>query len=206
MIVFGSHADQITAMGKDPRAKESIFAPIIKKFPKFELTGFIPMDCHFADSDDKNKKTDSEKLCYSPLSRNHQPECSPFYIYLAENFKDDLAVSLNVVPKANTYSNLEQTHGSKKMTNILSFIPTTHTHLVDICDQLSKTGLLLFLQNESSPENSFLICDSTNFSLMSLGQCLLLSTFGSTVISPKVLEWCLCPNLLKLLRATTLIC
>ncbi len=46
VIVFDSHADQITAMGKDPWAKKSIFAPIIKKFPKFELTGFIPMDCH----------------------------------------------------------------------------------------------------------------------------------------------------------------
>ncbi len=54
VIVVGSHADKVKEMEEDPRAKESIFAPIIKQFPKFEFTEFIPMDCRFADSDDMN--------------------------------------------------------------------------------------------------------------------------------------------------------
>ena len=176
VIVVGSHADQVKEMGKDPRAKENIFAPIIKQFSKFEFTGFIPMDCRFADSGGMNtvrkhiQKSSAILHSPEPISLN----AHTFYIYLAESFKNDLAVSLKVVQKR-IHSDLEQTHKSEKMADILSFIPTTLNRLVDICDQLSKTGLLLFLHNESSPEKSFLICDSKK----------LLSVVTGTVFAPK---------------------
>ncbi|XP_064388594.1 death-associated protein kinase 1-like isoform X4 [Halichondria panicea] len=176
VIVVGSHADQMKEMGEDPRAKEGIFSPIIKQFPKFEFTGFIPMDCRFADSDDMNimrkQIQKSSAILHSPetISLN----AHTFYIYLAENFKDKLAVSLKVVQQR-ILSDLDQTHDSEIMADILSFIPTTLNRLVDICDQLSKTGLLLFLYNESSPKKSFLICDSKK----------LLSDVTGTVFAPK---------------------
>ncbi len=161
VIVVGSHADQVKEMGEDPRAKESIFAFVIKQFPKFAFTGFIPMDCRFAESGDMNivkrQIQKSSAILRSPeaISLN----AHTFYIYLAKSFKDNLAVSLKIVQR-HIHSDLEQTHESKKMMDILSFIPTTLPHLIDICDQLSKVGLLLFLYNESSPEKSFLMCDS----------------------------------------------
>ena len=176
VIVVGSHADQVKEMREHPLAKqEGIFAPIIKQFPKFEFTAFIPMDCRFADSNDMNilrkQIQKSSAILRSPetISLN----AHTFFIYLAESFKGDLAVSLKVVQKR-IHSDLEQTHESKKMMDILSFIPTTLTRLVDICDQLSKTGLLLFLHNESLPEESFLICDSKK----------LLSDVTGTVFAP----------------------
>ncbi len=153
------------------------------------------MDCRYADSNDMNivrkQIQKSSTILRSPetISLN----AHTFYIYLAENFQEELAVSLKVVQQR-IHSDLDQTHESEKMADIISFIPTTLSRLVDICEQLSKVGLLLFLHNNSSYENSFLICDSKNCSLMSLGQYLLLSTSASTANSPQALEWCLCRN------------
>ena len=126
VIVVGSHADQVKKMGDDPRAKEGIFAPVIKKFPKFEFTEFIPMDCRFVDSDDMTKARKqiqkSSAILRSPetISLN----AHTFYIYLAESFKDDLAVTLKDVQQR-IHRDLDKTHESEKMADILSFIPTT---------------------------------------------------------------------------------
>ena len=96
-----------------------------------------------------------------------------FYIYLAESFKDDLALSLgNVYERIKSDLNEDL---SKRTQDILSFIPSTVPHLVEICDQLHKRGLLLFLRNDSSPEKSFLVID----------QATLLSRVTGTVFAPE---------------------
>ncbi|XP_064387585.1 uncharacterized protein LOC135335877 isoform X2 [Halichondria panicea] len=175
VIVVGSHADQVKEMEEDPRAKEEIFAPIIKQFPKFEFTEFIPMDCRFADSDDMKKAKEQIKKSSAIL---RSPEtislnAHTFYIYLAESFKDDLALSLgNVYERIKSDLNEDL---SKRTQDILSFIPSTIPHLVEICDQLHKRGLLLFLRNDSSPEKSFLVID----------QATLLSRVTGTVFAPE---------------------
>ncbi len=176
VIVVGSHADQVKELEEDPRAKEGVFTHIIKQFPKFEFTGFIPMDCRFADSGDMNivrkQIQKSSAVLRSPetISLN----AHTFYIYLVENFKDYPAISLREIQQR-IHRDLDRTHESKKMADILSFIPTTLTRLVEICDQLCQKGLLLFLRNKFSPENSFLICDSKK----------LLSDVTGTVFAPE---------------------
>ncbi|XP_064387632.1 uncharacterized protein LOC135335893 isoform X2 [Halichondria panicea] len=175
VIVVGSHADQVTEMGDDPQAKAGIFAPIIKQFPRFMFTEFIPMDCRFADSNDMTKARKqiqkSSAILRSPetISLN----AHTFYIYLAESFKDDLALTLgNVYERIKSDLNEDL---SKRTQDILSFIPSTVPHLVEICDQLHKRGLLLFLRNDSSPEKSFLVID----------QATLLSRVTGTVFAPE---------------------
>ncbi len=175
VIVVGSHADQVKEMGEDPQAKEGIFAPIIQQFPKFEFTEFIPMDCRFADSNDMKKAKKqiqkSSAILRSPESINLNAHT--FYIYLVESFKDDLAVLLgNVHERIKRDLNEDL---SQRTQDILSFIPSTLPYLVEICDQLHKRGLLLFLRNDSSPEKSFLVID----------QATLLSTVTGTVFAPK---------------------
>ncbi len=97
-----------------------------------------------------------------------------FYIYLAESFKHDLALLLgNIHEKIK--SDLNSWYRSQRTQDILSFIPSTIPHLVEICDQLHKTGLLLFLRNDISPEKSFLVID----------QATLLSTVTGTVFAPE---------------------
>ena len=175
VIVVGSHADTVKEMGEDPQAKESIFAPIIKRFPKFEFKEFIPMDCRFADSSDMTKARKqiqkSSAILRSPetISLN----AHTFYIYLAESFKDDLALSLgNVYERIKSDLNEDL---SQRTQDILSFIPSTVPHLVEVCDQLHKRNLLLFLRNDSSPEKSFLVID----------QATLLSRVTGNVFAPE---------------------
>ena len=175
VIVVGSHADQVKEMGEDPRAKEDIFSPIIKQFPKFEFREFIPMDCRFADSIDMTK---AKKQIQKSSAILRSPEtislnAHTFYIYLAESFKDDLALSLGIVYEK-IKSDLNEDL-SQRTQDILSFIPSTIPHLVEICDQLHKRGLLLFLRNDSSPEKSFLVID----------QATLLSKVTGTVFAPE---------------------
>ena len=175
VIVIGSYADQVNEKGEDSQAKESIFDPIIKQFPKFEFTEFIPMDCRFADSNDMTK---ARKLIQKSSAILRSPEtislnAHTFYIYLAESFKDDLALSLgNVYERIKTDLSEDL---SKRTRDILSFIPSTVPHLVEICDQLHKRGLLLFLRNDSFPEKSFLVIDQTT----------LLSRVTGTVFAPE---------------------
>ena len=175
VIVVGSHADQVKKMGEDPRAKEAIFAPIIKQFPKFEFTEFIPMDCRFADSNDMKK---AKRQIQKSSATLRSPEtislnAHTFYIYLVESFKDYLALLLGNVYKR-IKSDLNEDL-SQRTQDILSFIPSTIPHLVEICDQLHKKGLLLFLRNDSSPEKSFLVID----------QATLLSRVTGTVFAPE---------------------
>ena len=175
VIVVGSHADKVKEMSQNPQAKESIFAPIIKQFPKFEFKDFIPMDCRFAGSNDMTK---ARKLIQKSSAILRSPEAislnaHTFYIYLAESFKDDLALSLgNVYERIKSDLNEDL---SIRTQDILSFIPSTVPHLVEICDQLHKRGLLLFLRNDSSPEKSFLVID----------QATLLSRVTGTVFAPE---------------------
>ena len=70
VIVVGSHADKVKESGENPRDKESMFAPIIKKFTRLEFIAFTPMDCRFPDSDqnERSKENNTKELCYSSLT------------------------------------------------------------------------------------------------------------------------------------------
>ena len=179
VIVVGSHADKVKEIGENPRDKESMFAPIIKKFSKLEFIAFTPMDCRFPDSDQmkeiKKQIQRSSAILRSPetVSLN----AHTFYIYLLDTFKDSLAVSMKDV-KQRIHSDLDstQTRGqSKKARDILFFIPTTLSRLVEICNQLNQKGLILYLHNDASPEKSFIVCD----------QVTLLSQVTGTVFAPE---------------------
>ena len=175
VIVIGSHADILKERKEDPWNKEGVFAPILKKFPKFEFIAFIPMDCRYADSD---QMKEAKKLIQKSSAILRSPEtvslnAHTFYIYLLDSFKDDVAVSLKDVQQR-IHKDLDQVK-SKRTKNLLSFIPSTLPRLVVICHQLSKRGLVLYLHNEDDPKRSFIICDRAT----------LLSNVTGTVFAPE---------------------
>ena len=176
VIVVGSHADILREKQQDPWSKESIFAPVFKNFSKFKFIAFIPMDCRYPDTEQmKNAK----KLIQKSSAILRSPEtislnAHTFYIYLLDSFKDDLAVCLKDV-QDRIHEDLDQEVKSKRMKNLLSFIPSTLPRLVEICQQLSQKNLILYLHNEDSPERSFIICDRTT----------LLSNVTGTMFAPE---------------------
>ena len=174
VIVVGSHADKVK---ENPRQKEDIFAPIFKKFTKLEFIAFTPMDCRFPDSDQmkevKKHIQRSSAILRSPetVSLN----AHTFYIYLLDNFKEHLAVTLQEVVQSLYLDRRGGAVHSKRTRDLLSFIPNTLPRLVEICDQLNKKGLILYLHNEFSPEKSFIVCDRVT----------LLSKVTGTVFAPE---------------------
>ena len=172
VIVVGSHADVLQGKGEDPRSKEGIFAPIIQKFSKFKYVAFVPMDCRLPKSEGmdevRNHLENSSALLRSPVAITLNAHT--FYIYLLDSFKDKLAVSLKTVRKQ-----IQTDLNAKNKEDLLSFIPNTLPRVVEICSQLSKKGHILFLPNESSPEESYVVCD----------QPTLLSTVTGTIFAPK---------------------
>ena len=176
VIVVGSHADQLREKQHNPRSKEKIFAPVLKKFPNFEFIAFIPMDCRYPDTEQMKH---AKKLIQKSSAILRSPEtislnAHTFYIYLLDSFKDDLALPLKDV-QDRIHKDLDQEAKSKRKKNLLSFIPSTLSGLVEICQQLSKRNLILYLHNEDSPERSFIICDCTT----------LLSNVTGTVFAPE---------------------
>ena len=175
VIVVGSHADILKEKKEDPWSKEKIFSPIFEKFPKLEFIAFIPMDCRYPDSE---QMKEAKKFIQESSAILRSPEtvslnAHTFYIYLLDGFKEVLAVSLGDV-RERIRRDFDQVK-SKRTKNLLSFIPSTLHRLVEICDQLSKKGLILYLRNEGTPERSFIICDHAT----------LLSKVTGTVFAPE---------------------
>ena len=176
VIVVGSHADILREKNYDPWSKEKVFSPILGKFPKFEFKAFIPMDCRYPDTD---QMKEAKKLIQKSSAILRSPKtislnAHTFYIYLLDSFKDDLALPLKDV-QDRIHKDLDQDVKSKRKKNLLSFVPSTLTHLVEICQQLSQKNLILYLHNKNSPERSFIICDHTT----------LLSNITGTVFAPE---------------------
>ncbi|XP_064387638.1 uncharacterized protein LOC135335896 isoform X2 [Halichondria panicea] len=170
-IVVGSHADTVKKMGEDPRAKEAIFAPIIKQFPKFQFTEFIPMDCRFADSDDITK---ARKLIQKSSAILRSPEtislnAHTFYIYLAESFKDNLALSLGMRELRAILMKVCQ--NALKMF-FLSYPALSLTSLRSVTSCMKEVSSCF---SASSPQKSFLVFD----------QATLLSRVTGTVFAPE---------------------
>ena len=175
VIVVGSHADILKERKEDPWNKESMLAPAIEMFPKLEFISFIPMDCRYADTDEMKEV---KKLIQKSSAILRSPEtvslnAHTFYIYLLESFRGDLAVSLKEVEQR-IHRDLEQVK-TKRIKDLLSFIPSTLPRLQIICNQLSKKGLILYLHNKENMERSFIICDRAT----------LLSRVTGTVFAPK---------------------
>ena len=168
VIVVGSHADLV----KDPMSIEGIFEPIIKKFSKFKYVAFVPINCRMPDSpgmtDIRHHIENSSALLRSPVAIT--PNAHSFYKYLVHSFKDELAVSLKTVREK-----IQADQKVKSKDDLLSFIPNTLPRVMEICSQLSQKGHILFLPNESSPEESYVVCD----------QPALLSKVTGTVFAPE---------------------
>ena len=123
VIVVGSHADILKENGENPWSREFIFVPALIKFPKLEFKAFIPMDCCYPDTDQMKQV---KKLVQKSSAILRSPETVSlnthfFYIYVLDNLKDDLAVSIKDVQQR-IYKDLNQLQSKQ---TLLTFIPST---------------------------------------------------------------------------------
>ena len=157
LIVVASHSDQAGDKNDIDRKTQAI-TTAVEKFPSFELRTIIPMDCRYSDSDGMELFRISVgeccKLNQSKLSVRLNSHL--FHMFLLENYPNKVYTTLKEV-QGKIKERLNSIEESKKHKDKISFIPTTIPHLVDICHQLNDKGHIVFLQDETTPENSFIV-------------------------------------------------
>ena len=161
-LVIGSHVDVLKSRGEDPKHKVSFITSLLTtpRFARLEFTGFVAMDCQYADSAGIRQlhqvlKTSCESL-RSQENISFNAHC--FLVYLLDKFREATAVTLATI-QAHIKEAFDQAEASA--IGIESFVPSNIHSLYEICDQLNDRGHLLVLLNPSAIENSWVIINRT---------------------------------------------
>ena len=171
LVIVGSHADLMKDK-KDVEGKRHIVEALQQEnaFASFHYVGFVALDCQYAKSSSMSQLrqylADScEKLRKNSKmsSRNH---C--FLVYLLDKFRDRPAVQIREVSARVAEERPLLRSGPACILEDVSSIS-------QLCDEVSKTGNLLFFKSTKSIESSWIILDRDA----------LLSHVTGTVFAPK---------------------
>ena len=175
LIIVGSHEDVLKKRSEDPESKKQLILQCVKDFSDhFELIDFVLMDCRYSNSSGMKQLRRSTGTAFVSLRKRLSVAINAhmFLVYLLDKFRGVVAVTLKEVQsKIET----DRQDPSKKIRELLSFIPTTQPRLLEICCELNDKGHLLFLHNTLSVEKSFVIIDKTP----------LLETVNGTIFAPE---------------------
>ena len=159
-LVIGSHVDVLKSRGEDPKHKVSFITSLLTtpRFASLEFTGFVAMDCQYADSAGMRQLHQALKIsCDSLRSQeniNFNAHC--FLVYLLDKFRDHTAVTIGQI-----LSEMEGGGVSAYDDDITYFLPQSKQAVATVCDQLNDTGHLLVLKNTTAIENSCVIINRT---------------------------------------------
>ena len=159
-LVIGSHVDVLKSRGEDPKHKASFITSLLTtpQFASLEFTGFVAMDCQYADSAGMRQlhqalKTSCDSL-RSQENINFNAHC--FLVHLLDKFRDQTAVTIGQI--------LSEMVGGVLSTyevHITYFLPQSKEAVATVCDQLNDRGHLLVLKNTTAVENTCVIINRT---------------------------------------------
>ena len=159
-LVIGSHVDVLKSRGEDPKHKASFITSLLinPQFASLEFTGFVAMDCQYADSAGMKQlhqalKTSCDSL-RSQENINFNAHC--FLVYLLDKFRDHTAVTIGQI-----LSEMEGGGVSSYNDDITYFLPQSKQAVATVCDQLNDRGHLLVLKNTTAVDNSCVIINRT---------------------------------------------
>ena len=155
LIVVCSHADLVSEVS-DVNRKKSIIEKAVNNFISFQLVDIVAIDCRYSNSDGMNLLRRFVGTCCTSIQSKLTVSLNShmFLIYLLDRYPNKVTITLLQV-----LSDRRNREHSKKEKEIFQFIPPTILRLIEICKQLSDKGHILFLFDESSPENSHIIID-----------------------------------------------
>ena len=175
-LVVGSHVDVLKSRGEDPNHKASFITSLLTtpRFESLEFTGFVAMDCQYADSAGMRQLHQALKTsCDSLRSQdniNFNAHC--FLVYLLDKFREATALTLATI-QARIKEEFDQAVTSA--IGIESFVPSNIHSLYEICIQLNDRGHLLVLMDPTAIENSWVI----------INQTALLAEVNGTIFAPE---------------------
>ena len=174
LIVVGSHVDQVAQTTSIDR-KKRLITQSISNNSTFDLVKTIAMDCRYPQSEGLTLLRRSLETSCSVIRSKLTVTLNShmLLIFLLDKYAKEIAVQLEEVQqKINADADCSL---SRRDREILSFIPNTIPHLVEICVQLNDKSHILFLHNNTSPEKSFIVLNKTA----------LLSKVNGTIFAPE---------------------
>ena len=178
VIIIGSHADLIKS-SHELNEKRLLVESIAKNRVKQLLyKGFLSMDCRQS----KTKEARQFRLLLSTSQQavlSSQPNmslyCHMLYAYLCTKLEK----------KGCTLEELTSSLSSKEDIS-LDFASLTKS-----INSLSEKGLLVFVRNQETPQNSFVVVEKEALLREANGKLLLLKILNSIIKLLAILEWCL---------------
>ena len=154
IIIVGSHVDEVTPA--DVENKEAIVSSLL--FSSFHFSGFVPIDCRYAESPFMTKLR--KQLLESCSTLRYKTEisvnCHCLYLYLLDQFQNLPAIRVR-----EALNNIQEESGKSHSSEsgILSCIPDDPTHLCRLLQDLHERGNILLLRDTENFKNSWIILD-----------------------------------------------
>ena len=161
IVVIGSHADVLKSRD-EVKHKASFITSVLTapQFSSLEFTGFVAMDCQYADSAGMTELHQALKTSCDSLRSldniNFNTHC--FLVYLLDKFRNATALTLATI-SAQIKEDLNQAEISAD--DVMSFVPLNIHSLCEICNQLNDRGHLLVLMDPTAIEDSWVIINRT---------------------------------------------
>ena len=171
MLLVASHADLVKDK-KDVEGKRHIVEALQQEnaFASFHYVGFVALDCQYAKSSSMSQlrqylANSCEELRNKSKmsSRNHF-----FLVYLLDKFRDRPGVQIKDV-------SARVAEEAPLLGSLPARIPEDASSISQLCDEVSKTGNLLFFKSTQNIESSWIILDRDT----------LFSHVTGTVFAPK---------------------
>ena len=170
IIIIGSHADDVQSKEEKSR-KSNIVASLqsAMEYPGLHFSRYITMNCCYGESysmsDLRRLMEQSCKFLRSKVVSTFRSHC--FFVYLIDKFRKSTAVTLGEI--------LNEVKIESKL-QLLDVVPcSTADEVCKVCEEMNERGSVLFLKNETSIENSWIILD----------KAVLLTRVTGTVFAPE---------------------
>ena len=170
IIIIGSHADEVQSKEEKSR-KSNVVASLqsAMELPGLHFSRYITMNCCYGESysmsDLRRLMKQSCKFLRSKVVSTFRSHC--FFVYLIDKFRESTAVTLGEI--------LNEIKLESKL-QLLDVVPcSTADEVCKICQEMNERGSVLFLKNETSIENSWIILD----------KAVLLTRVTGTVFAPE---------------------
>ena len=155
LLIVGSHSDLVNDK-KDVEGKRHIVEALQREngFASFHYVGFVALDCQYAKSSSMSQLrqylADSCEELRNKSKMNSRNHC--FLVYLLDKFQDRPGVQIKDV-------SARVAEEAPLLGSLPARIPEDASSISQLCDEVSKTGNLLFFKSTQNIESSWIILD-----------------------------------------------
>ena len=173
VIIVASHADKVKVEVEE--MKKGIVESLHQKeaFSSFHYVGFVSLNCQYAKSSSMSKLRDHLAKSCKEFQNAHEMSFRShcFLVFLLDKFRDCPAVQIGNVSEIVA----SESEKDPRSASTASCIPTESSEILQLCDELSQRGNILFLKDAQGSENSWIILERE----------VLLSRVTGTVFAPE---------------------